>query len=642
MIPSSSIKVVFLKYVIEEKIGKIITEQLSNGYDYIYNPKGKFIKIIQDAFSNDDKNKNSIESLDIILIGFSTEKSRFDDIWVGKCRLYKEEKMLVEKAHKLEGKPINELEKLYLNFDKKQVKLASEYDYVFIRNFNLDNFYNLIELNNKIMQIGDYYKLTNDDISDFIKSREAHLSPLAQKSFNAIRPLGFRKPHSYRSEFQRDRERIVHSKAYRRLVDKAQIYGSKKGDHFRTRLTHTLEVSQISRAIAIALRLNEDLVEAIALGHDLGHTPFGHEGERIIGLIVSGKYKLSDEVTPLNYGGFKHNFHGVRVANYLEEKYINHAGLDLTYQVLEGILKHTKIRKCKIEPSEIYKCDICPDKCYEIDEFLIYGDKKYLHLEYEFPTTLEGQIVRMADEIAQRGHDLDDGLASGVLNIDTLIEDFNHNGLNNVVLIINEIIGNIKGATRLWVDKNDLIRASLVPQVIDYFTAKLVDSARANMDKYIIKLTDMGNDLSQTPFINEDLICFNPDVQNEMENLEKIITQKVINSQEVNCFDGKSAYVIKKLFKAYFTNPKQLPDNVISRIYRETKNHTNNCINIRTGNKNSVIEEIEIMKGVKSSSNKKDDEIKRKIYIRSIADYIAGMTDDFANQQYRSLYSTEY
>jgi dGTPase len=189
------------------------------------------------------------------------------------------------------------------------------------------------------------------------------LSEFAALSMNS---KGRRKPLEkceIRTEFQRDRDRIIHCKAFRRLKHKTQVFLSPEGDHYRTRLTHTLEVAQIGRTIARALRLNEDLTEAIALGHDLGHTPFGHSGEQVL-----------DEICPC---GFKHNEQSLRVAEALE----GDGGLNLTYEVRDGILNHTG---------------------------------------KTLPVTLEGQIIRYADKIAYINHDIDDALRAGILSIDQL------------------------------------------------------------------------------------------------------------------------------------------------------------------------------------------------------------------------------
>jgi len=200
------------------------------------------------------------------------------------------------------------------------------------------------------------------------------LHPKAKKSLESKGRLFPEKEGSIRTCFQRDRDRIIHSKAFRRLKHKTQVFLAPKGDHYRTRLTHVLEVSQIARTIAKALRLNEDLTEAIALGHDLGHPPFGHAGEAVLNEIYSG--------------GFDHCKQSLRVVNVLERK---GKGLNLTYEVRDGILTHSK-----------GKGEIIPRK-------------KELLAE-----TLEGQIVRISDIIAYVNHDLDDALRAGVITVDEI------------------------------------------------------------------------------------------------------------------------------------------------------------------------------------------------------------------------------
>lgn len=174
---------------------------------------------------------------------------------------------------------------------------------------------------------------------------ERELDPLAQKNEYCQRMFNILSPSEKRGEYQRDYDRIVNSKAFRRMVDKAQIFTSSKGDHYRTRMTHTLCVVQIARSIASELNMNVPLTEAIALGHDLGHTPFGHQGERT----------LDDLARKCAGIGFKHNFQSMRVASVLEEEYVEYSGLDLSVQVLEGMWKHTRIRK---DSDSIPICDV--------------------------------------------------------------------------------------------------------------------------------------------------------------------------------------------------------------------------------------------------------------------------------------------
>ncbi|MFA5075715.1 MAG: deoxyguanosinetriphosphate triphosphohydrolase, partial [Candidatus Babeliales bacterium] len=202
------------------------------------------------------------------------------------------------------------------------------------------------------------------------------LASYAMKSYNSRGRVHKEEEHAYRSPYQRDRDRVIHSAAFRRLEYKTQVFVNHEGDDYRTRLTHTLEVAQIARTIAHGLRLNVDLTEAIALAHDLGHTPFGHAGEEALNLLMS------------RFGGFNHNVHGLRVVDVLEERYPYFAGLNLSWEVREGIVKHSSSF----------------DKAGRIKE-----------LAPDESPTLETQIVDIADEIAYDNHDIDDGLSSGLL-----------------------------------------------------------------------------------------------------------------------------------------------------------------------------------------------------------------------------------
>ena len=212
-------------------------------------------------------------------------------------------------------------------------------------------------------------------IRELLEAREENLSPFAQKSCLSRGRQRDEEPDSVRTAFQRDRDRILHSKSFRRLKHKTQVFIAPTGDHYRTRLTHTLEVSQIARTIARALNLNEDLTDAISLGHDLGHTPFGHEGENVL-----------DKLSP---GGFKHNEQSLRVVDLLEK---DGQGLNLTWEVRDGILNHSKSRA------------------------------QVLGSEWGTVSTLEGEIVKLADLVAYVNHDSDDAIRAGIIKESDLPE----------------------------------------------------------------------------------------------------------------------------------------------------------------------------------------------------------------------------
>lgn len=818
--------------------------------------------------------------------------------------------------------------KHYISEDKFKFEEQEEYkiELLDIESFKLKNVKKCIE------EINEKNKTPNENYEDIMKSiekLEGKVRPSAQRSRYVKRVIDKGDIRKNRTEFQRDWERIIHAKSFRRLEDKAQIYTLSKGDHFRTRLTHTLEVAQIARGIARELNLNEDLVQAIALGHDLGHTPFGHVGERTLNEILE-----NEEVK----GGFKHNFQGVKVVNYLEEKYGEFEGIDLTYQVIEGILKHTKVCSCddnklcnKNKKREGLKCK---NNNYQIKNFLCNGEIEELHLEYNFSTTLEGQAVAIADEIAQRAHDLDDGIASGIINEEKFLNDlkkmaekefyerlkieigkeiyeavkqegtrksledikskYNDETLKKILheyaneeilkdltvkkdkdkykelidkidtkefmnkidcnvvneflkqfekeyiyyysfrkdtkealkivkknisskftnefveiikryikdefieeikkilkkdymklLLVEEISGElveeekkrnidklrkklkdqeekirlskaisdnnyedeiyikyeqwlndekikksliekqedsktkcledinslldlkyfivlddieqiidkmhskkeldekikemfmteldniisnsfneniemkikmkykslesnfkdelynriskslkyIDEAQREYVDTIDIKRARIVSDVITYFIAKIIDDSEDRIYNY------ENNPKNNSLIITEELIKFGGKIEEVRKELEKISSNKIINSEEVNCFDGKGKYVIKRIYKAYNTNPMQMSKTTLKRIFREVCKYTNYAVDITDFkcSRDKAEKEIAIYNGEDNNNDIKI--IKHKVFVRCLVDLIAGMTDDFANRQYDKLYS---
>ena len=486
----------------------------------------------------------------------------------------------------------------------------------------------------------EYFQYTPNNLVSPLQNRntyfyacEAQLDSLAQKSQHALRPIPGYSLHPHRNEFQRDKERLVHSKAFRRMVDKAQVYITDKGDHYRTRITHTLEVSQIARAIARQLNLHEDLTEAIALGNDVGHTPFGHEGERQLDLIMSGKVKLAPQHIPENLGGFKHNYQSVRLLNYIEEKYVEHEGLNLTYQGLEGILKHTGLKK---HSQEKRHCQKCLYRCFDINDFLIIGDKKELHLDTDFCSSLEGQIVDIADEIAQRGHDLDDGLASGIITVRELLEELQTPVLHSLYNVVRRAARRSLSHCRIVINEDDVQRSLITPTILNFFIERLIVTSRAAMEKYRKKYdAEVSHGI-----IEKRLIHFDSKEQYMLDGLEEIIKSRIINSQEVNCFDGKSAYIIRKLFKAYYCNPRQLPDSTISRISKDLTLLQIPHTNIRRGNKKTVSTEIALYQGLYSQGAEIYGFIKHSLFMRHIADLIGSMTDEYARLQFEKLYSS--
>lgn len=537
-----------------------------------------------------------------------------------------------------------------------------------------------------------------------------------------------------RNEFSIDRDRIRFSRAFRRLEHKAQVYTYKKGDHFRTRLTHTLEVTQIATSLARNLNLNEDLVEAISLGHDIGHTPFGHQGERTLDKIMSGDDDLTGKIKyKIDYGGFKHNFHSLKILDLYEVKYENIDGMNLTWQVLEGILKHTKTKRCKNDKCKNDKCKNC-GKCWDLNRFTENENlHKYIsgHKEQQFSLTLEGQIVAIADEIAQRQHDIDDGLRDVELNLrfddvaKNLIKEFNNlledneykdtiyaKNLDDLIKNINGIKGIEKQVDRNNEDNNyrkELFNInSLTRNIINFFIIDVTINSLNLLIEY-----DEKNKKQNSKIFEEKLIEFSEVGKKVNDIIENYINTRILNSYNVNRFDGKAIYIVRQLFKAYYINPRQMPMYVLKRMSKkindslkkyelkikddEKKDNDISKIDFITSKKDRVNELIKLLKlelelnklniigyledGSKNLINledlikddqKEDDyirtyinklnsedikslnneDIKSKskdlfikiilelhyIYLSTICDYIAGMTDNFATDEFQKLY----
>jgi len=343
------------------------------------------------------------------------------------------------------------------------------------------------------------------------------------------------KSHEYRTEYQRDRERIIHSRAFRRLEYKTQVFINHEGDHYRTRLTHTIEVAQIARAIARAMRLNEDLAEGIALAHDLGHTPFGHVGEKELDGLLK------------NHGGFEHNRQSLRVVEVLEKRYADFPGLNLTWETREGIIKHSGT----------------------------YDRPESGSFIPEEQPSLEAQIIDQADEIAYNNHDLDDGLASGILRYDEV------KNLEMWRMAVERygrpLPSSVKSATR------EVIRT-----IINLLVSDLIDSTEKNIaEKNIKSYMDVKKAGGRTAAFSGAITAANSELKN-------FLRDNLYRNYHVTRVSLKSQRVINDLFTIYTEHPETMPDR-----HRE--------------------------------------EIERQGLIRTVTDFIAGMTDRYALEEHRKL-----
>ena len=338
------------------------------------------------------------------------------------------------------------------------------------------------------------------------------LAPYAAKSCNSLGRVHKEEEHPYRSCYQRDRDRIVHSAAFRRLEYKTQVFVNHEGDYYRTRLTHSIEVSQIARTIAWALCLNTDLTEAIALAHDLGHTPFGHSGEEILNELMS------------KCGGFNHNLQGLRVVDLLEERYPEFLGLNLSWEVREGIIKHSSVFDIAVKIKEFF-----PGRM----------------------PTLETQLVDAADEIAYDNHDLDDGLTSG------LIKEKDLEGLE-IWEKINRKINQKYAKIDLSKRKYLVIRGLIDLQVTD-----LIQHTQNMLSRFKIK------NYADLRKLNHKLVDFSKEVKQLRKPLREFLMQKLYHHYRVMRMSIKAKRFIRELFCEYVARPQQLPTEVQLKIPKE-------------------------------------------------------------------------
>ncbi|OQX91658.1 MAG: deoxyguanosinetriphosphate triphosphohydrolase [candidate division Zixibacteria bacterium 4484_95] len=375
-------------------------------------------------------------------------------------------------------------------------------------------------------------------VEELEKREEESLAPYAMKS-SMSRGRQYDEPkHPYRTEFQRDRERIIHSTSFRRLEYKTQVFVNHEGDHYRTRLTHTIEVSQIARCIARALRLNEDLTEGIALAHDLGHTPFGHSGELTLN-------KLMEE-----HGGFEHNRQGLRVVDYLEHRYPDFQGLNLTFELREGILKH----------ETVYDNPSCPPEMFPLER-----------------PSLECQVINIADEIAYTCHDVDDGLSSGLISVEDLLKlelwKKVHDGLVKKYPAIRE---------------SPYYRYQMIKMLINEMVTDALKTSLEVLEKHAPKNPD---DVRRQ---SHNLICRSQRMQELDAQIKQFLYENMYRHYRLVRMAEKAELIITTLFKAYTSNIDQLPPGFRKRIENEDANLV-------------------------------------------VADYIAGMTDRFAGQEYKKM-----
>lgn len=320
-------------------------------------------------------------------------------------------------------------------------------------------------------------------------------------------------PPKYRSEFQRDRDRIIHSTAFRRLEYKTQVFINHEGDLFRTRLTHSLEVAQVGRSVANALNINVDLVEAICLAHDLGHTPFGHIGQDELNSCM---HKACGE-------GFEHNLQSLRIVDKLEERYADFDGLNLTFETREGILKHCSLKTAKT-----------------------LGDLGTRFLKGTEPS-LEAQLANIADELAYNFHDVDDGLRSGIITLEQLREV---SIIDEQLKLLHKKYPNLDGRR---------LHKELVRHLINMTIYALIESTTENLKKYnIVTLEDV--------YKSPPIALYSESMARKQKELKKFLHKNLYKHSSVMQLRFKSANIIRGLFEAFVSDESILPEAYQKKI----------------------------------------------------------------------------
>ena len=374
---------------------------------------------------------------------------------------------------------------------------------------------------------------------DLEKLESNTLAPFAVKSGESQGRQYPEEEHQYRTRFQRDRDRIIHTSAFRRLEYKTQVFVYHEGDYYRTRLTHSLEVAQIARSICKSLQLNEDLAESVALSHDLGHPPFGHTGQDVLNRLMK------------DHGGFEHNKQSLRILKLLEKRYPEFDGLNLTWDVLEGICKHTKDEENPITSAEGVK----------------------------YPS-LEAQIADYADGIAYNAHDLDDGITSNLLDLDQLRK------------------------VALWKENEDrfdkkysgldfkLKKYQVVRSIINELTTDLRDTTSKNIEDHKVTSVD---EVRRAPV---RIATFGKEVAEKNKELKKFLHKNMYSHRKVLRMEFKAGLTLDGIFAAYTKMPGLLPESVL-------KNEAHGTLE------------------------------------RRMCDYVSGMTDRYALNEHKNLYSSD-
>ena len=340
--------------------------------------------------------------------------------------------------------------------------------------------------------------------------KEDYLKPYATKSVNSLGRIYKETENKFRSPFQRDRDRIIHSSSFRRLKHNTQVFVNTEGDHYRTRLTHSMEVSQISRTLSRSLGLNEDLCETLSLSHDMGHTPFGHAGEEVLDKCMK------------KFGGFNHNIQTLRIVTLLENKYYDFLGLNLTIETLDGLIKHNGPLKDINFLNKILKKKIFKEKI---------NFKKY--------PSLEAQVASISDDIAYNNHDLEDGLRANLFSLN----DFSS------IPFLYKIIKKHKKKEKLY--RREVLISQIIRELINLMVIDVIKSTENNLKKIKPKtIKDIYN-------CNQFIVDFSSDMKKIIILIKNFLKKNMYNHKNVLINTNKGKKIIKDLFDYFANNPKE-------------------------------------------------------------------------------------
>jgi dGTPase len=343
-----------------------------------------------------------------------------------------------------------------------------------------------------------------------------------------IKSLGrifYEKKSLLRSPYQRDRDRIIHSTAFRRLKHKTQVFVNTTKDHYRTRITHSLEVAQIARTLAKIFKLNEDLCETLSLAHDLGHTPFGHAGEEILNECMS------------SYGGFDHNIQTLRIVTLLENKYYNFKGLNLSLETLDGLIKHN-------------------GAVYNQSKYISILGKNFFKnkIKFEKKPSLESQISAISDDIAYNSHDLEDGLKANLFKMEELGD----------IPVLSEVV--YKHRKKLKKNNKELVLRQIIRDIINEMVKDIINNTKKNLKKEKPKnIKDVYN-------ASVDLVCFSEKMKKFDSSIKDFLKNKMYNSKDVLKKTKKGKQIISFLFFAIKKDPKKFLKKNIKKLTNKERN----------------------------------------------------------------------